>query len=46
MEEGIRTDIAKSTIKGTTGFKERFHLELQKGIKEAQEDFKRRQNQR
>jgi len=43
VEEGVNSDVAKSTLKGTNSFKENFKSELQKGIKEAQEDFKRRQ---
>jgi len=46
IEEGIQKDIAKSTMIGTNSFKEKFKAELQKGIREAQEDFKRKQNQR
>jgi len=46
IEEGIQKDIAKSTMIGTNSFKEKFKAELQKGIREAQEDLKRKQNQR
>lgn len=43
LEEGIQKDIAKSTLKGTSSFKDKFQAELARGWKEAQEDLKRRQ---
>jgi hypothetical protein len=46
IEERLNDPVIHSSKDGLSRFKENFSSEIKKGILEAKEDFKRRQNQR